>query len=513
VAPLPLTVGTAGHIDHGKTALVRALTGRDTDRLAEEKRRGISIELGFAELDLGPRQLSLIDVPGHERFVRTMIAGASGIDLFLMAVAADEGVMPQTREHAAVLAALGIERGVIALTRSDLADQAQREAAAWAARDLLPELLLVEVSSETGQGLASLLTALGTLAEQVERSGGGAAAIAAVLHIDRVFTVRGRGTVVTGTLWSGTLRAGELVTVLPAGKQARVRELQVHDRRVGSAAPRQRVAINLAGIRKSEVSRGDVICQGPSDVAPTYRLDVDFSSGREQLSDNERVQVHLGTREVPGRAVLLERNLVQLRLEAPLIARRGDRLVARRIAPPGTIGGGAVVDAQPARHRGALRIASDHTAGTQAAATGSQPDRLAADRELASSELARRAMEVLAWDRSMPRGPRALAQALEAEYDEVLAALAALTRAGGLTRIKPDVYYPAVELRALTQRIVTLAQPTGRLRVGELRDALGLTRKYALALLEHLDSSKITVRHGDTHILRRKFARGGIDGG
>src|SRR4051794_18218812 len=200
----PLTIGTAGHIDHGKTALVRALTGRDTDRLAEERRRGISIELGFAELDLGGRRLSLIDVPGHERLVRTMIAGASGIDLFLLVVAADDGPMPQTREHLAVLRALGVERGAIALSKVDLVEEEARLLAEAECEELVPDAPLVAVSSQTGEGIEALRAALAAVAARVETSAA-AAAGEPLLHVDRCFSVVGHGTVVTGTLWSGTL--------------------------------------------------------------------------------------------------------------------------------------------------------------------------------------------------------------------------------------------------------------------------------------------------------------------
>src|SRR5262245_29320215 len=236
---LSMTLGTAGHIDHGKTALVHALTGVDTDRLPEEKARGISIALGYAPLALGARTLSVVDVPGHERFVRTMVAGATGIDLFLMVVAADDGVMPQTREHAAVLAALGVSVGVVAITKADLADPGR---AAAEAASLLPGAERVPVSARTGLGLDALRAALGRAADRASsRAGAGPLR----LHVDRVFTVRGAGTVVTGTLWSGVAERGATVTVLPSGKTARVRGVEVHDEPVERALAGQRVALNL----------------------------------------------------------------------------------------------------------------------------------------------------------------------------------------------------------------------------------------------------------------------------
>jgi len=243
VSAAPLTLGTAGHIDHGKTALIRALTGTETDRLPEERARGISIELGYAKLALpSGRSLSVIDSPGHERFVRTMVAGATGIDMFLMTVAADDGVMPQTREHAAVLHALGVGAGVIAVTKTDLADP---ELAMLEASELLPAAELVAVSARTGAGLDQLLTALDRTAAQLRSSRDEGAAR---LHIDRVFTIRGAGTVVTGTLWSGSIGHGDELAILPGRRRARVRAVQVHDAPAQRAAAGQRVAVNLTGV-------------------------------------------------------------------------------------------------------------------------------------------------------------------------------------------------------------------------------------------------------------------------
>ena len=252
----PLTLGTAGHIDHGKTALVLALTGKDTDRLPEEKARGISIELGYAPLSLGSRRLSVVDVPGHERFVRTMVAGATGIDLYLMVVAADDGVMPQTREHAAVLAALGVDEGVVAVTKTDLADPAR---AAAEARELLPEAEIVPVSSRTGAGLDELRAALSRAAARValarrRRS----AAPARRPRLQRSAAPAPSSRERCGRGWRRRARS---VTVLPSGKAARVRGVQVHDEPVERAQAGQRVALNLAGVDRDEVARGDVIVE------------------------------------------------------------------------------------------------------------------------------------------------------------------------------------------------------------------------------------------------------------
>ena len=260
------TLGTAGHIDHGKTALIKALTGVDTDRLPEERERGISIALGYAPLALpSGRRLSVIDVPGHQRFVRTMVAGATGIDLYLMVVAADDGVMPQTREHATVLRALGVEVGVVAVTKADLADPARARAEA---EELLPGAEVVAVSARTGDGLDELRAALDRAADRAARAD---APGPMRLHIDRVFTIRGAGTVVTGTLWAGSAGRGDTVTILPSGRTARVRGVEVHDEPVERAQAGQRVALNLTGVDRDEVARGDVVRRGRGDRADVSR--------------------------------------------------------------------------------------------------------------------------------------------------------------------------------------------------------------------------------------------------
>src|SRR6478735_814298 len=254
---MPLTVGTAGHIDHGKTWLVRALTGKDTDRLPEEQRRGISIDLGYAPLELPDgHRLSLIDVPGHERFVRTMVAGATGIDLFLLVIDAAEGARPQTHEHLAILRLLGIERGVVAVTKADAVDEETLALAVEEARELVPEAEVVAVSAKTGAGLEELLAALAAVAD--ERTADEAPTR---LYVDRVFTLRGIGTVVTGTLWSGTIGEGDELRVEPTGLDVRVRSVQVHDRPVERAEAGQRVAVNLPGIERAELQRGDALVE------------------------------------------------------------------------------------------------------------------------------------------------------------------------------------------------------------------------------------------------------------
>ncbi len=302
----PLTLGTAGHIDHGKTALIRALTGVDTDRLPEERERGISIELGYAPLTLpGGRRLSVVDVPGHERFVRTMVAGATGIDLYLMTVAADDGVMPQTREHAAVLAALGVRAGVVAVTKADVADPGP---ALEQAAELLPGAEAVAVSARTGEGLDALAAALDRAAAGLPGRAGAGGGL--VLHVDRAFTIRGAGTVVTGTLWSGSAGRGDHVELLPSGERARVRGVQVHDAVVDRAQAGQRVALNLAGVPIDRVARGDVVVGDARNVPGTvlarpevtYRVDaaLDWISPELRPAGGARVAVHHGTREIGG---------------------------------------------------------------------------------------------------------------------------------------------------------------------------------------------------------------------
>jgi selenocysteine-specific elongation factor len=393
----PLTIGTAGHIDHGKTVLVRALTGVDTDRLPEEQRRGISIELGFARLELpSGRVLGVVDVPGHERFVRTMVAGATGVDLFLLVVAADDGVMPQTREHVAVLEALGVPSGVVAITKADAVGPDVLELAIAEARDLLQnapfaDAEVVAVSGLTGAGLEDLREALDRAAAGI--GGQSRADGPARLHVDRVFTLKGIGTVVTGTLWSSQLRDGSDVRIEPGGRTARIRSIQVHDRPVDRARAGERVALNLAGTDRDEIDRGDVVTDSPG-LAPTYLVDgiVRLDAAASTLRRGTRVHVHHGTREAPARVTPLEGEALhpgipgfaQLRLERPIVPAAGDRFVIRQIAPPDTIGGGTIVDPRPRRHG----PAPEQVRRLAALATGDPLERLALTLAEARSGLA-----------------------------------------------------------------------------------------------------------------------------
>ncbi|HEX6699663.1 MAG TPA: selenocysteine-specific translation elongation factor [Gaiellaceae bacterium] len=339
---MPLTVGTAGHIDHGKTWLVRALTGKDTDRLPEERERGISIDLGYAPLELPDGlRLSVIDVPGHERFVRNMVAGATGIDLFLLVIDAAEGARPQTHEHLAILRLLGIERGVVAVTKADTVDDETLELALEEARELVPEASVVAVSAKTGVGLDELRAALAAVAGEDERE---PLLGATRLYVDRAFSLRGIGTVVTGTLWSGTIGEGDELRAEPGGLDVRVRSVQVHDRQVDRAEAGQRVAVNLAGVERTALRRGDALVE-PGAYPVSYRLAVALEE-LEPIADGARLTVHHGTGHVPARVVRSGEAYAQLRLAAPVVAARGDRFVLRGAT---TVGGGRVLDPAPPR--------------------------------------------------------------------------------------------------------------------------------------------------------------------
>jgi selenocysteine-specific elongation factor len=493
----PLTLGTAGHIDHGKTALIRTLTGVDTDRLPEERDRGISIELGYARLDLpSGRSLSVIDVPGHERFVRTMVAGATGIDLYLMTVAADDGVMPQTREHAIVLRALGIEHGVIAVTKSDVADP---EVAMIEASELLPGTQVIPVSARTGAGIEELRHALDQLANAVPSRAD--ASGPARLHIDRVFTIRGAGTVVTGTLWAGEIGRGDELALLPSGRRARVRGVQVHDQPVDRAAAGQRVAVNLVGVAVGDVERGDVLTAVDTDVRPTYLVDAELEIGDADI-DHERVHVHHGTRETPARAAWLGGRFWQLRLEQPLVPVARDRLVIRQIAPPDTLGGGIVLDAHPRKH-------------------GPTRDLLVRLEQLSKGEAVEEGMRRPRVRRSAAAPPRPAPQALtpsaltlearlraaafEPPIDSELDSndLAALREAGRAVRVSKNLHYHPDALAEIRSRVIELAgRNGGAVTLAGLRDELGTSRKFAQALLEHFDSERLTIRRGEEHVLR-----------
>ncbi|HYU01063.1 MAG TPA: selenocysteine-specific translation elongation factor [Gemmatimonadales bacterium] len=351
-------IGTAGHIDHGKTALVKALTGVDTDRWEEEKRRGITIDLGFAPLPLDDQvQASVVDVPGHEGFVRNMLAGATGIDVALLVVAADEGIMPQTEEHLAIVELLGVPRGIPVITKRDLVEPEWLDMVRAEVSERLKTSRVrwedpVTTSAVTGEGLDGLRSALRQVAEDlIERP----AADLFRLPIDRVFAVAGAGTVVTGSTWSGTVAVGDAVRLLPLEREARVRSIEVHGQAADRAVPGRRTALALVGVDKSELARGHVAVTGAGWRATTM-LDAAVEllpAARKPIASRTRLRVHLGTAEVLARVVQVrsigpgERGLARLILETPLVARGGDRFVLRSFSPVTTIGGGVVLDPFP----------------------------------------------------------------------------------------------------------------------------------------------------------------------
>jgi selenocysteine-specific elongation factor len=359
-----IVLGTAGHIDHGKTSLIKALTNIDTDRLKEEKERGITIDLGFAFLNLSQEiQLGIVDVPGHERFVKNMLAGVGGIDLVMLVIAADEGVMPQTREHLAICELLKVRQGLVALTKIDMVepdwlDLVQEDTAEFLEGTFLAGKPIVPVSSKTGEGLPTLVDTLRAMCEHLTpKSPTGSTR----LPIDRVFSMRGFGTVVTGTLFSGTLRLEDRVEIQPRGITARIRGLQVHNQSVSEAVAGQRTAVNLQGLEKADLQRGDVLIT-PGRYPATYMLDVTLAVLKDTprpLKHRAQVRFHIGTSEIMGRVVLLDRNEVQpgeevfaqLRLEEPAVAAPQDRYVLRSYSPVLTIAGGAILDTLPAKHK------------------------------------------------------------------------------------------------------------------------------------------------------------------
>ena len=622
-------IGTAGHIDHGKTALVKALTGVDTDRWEEEKRRGITIDLGFAPLPLGDDvQASVVDVPGHEGFVRNMLAGATGIDVALLVIAADEGIMPQTEEHLAIVELLGVRRGIPVITKRDLVesewlDLVQSEVAARLAASRVRWEPAVSVSALTGEGLDDLRSALGRVAaDLVERP----ADDLFRLPIDRVFAVAGAGTVVTGSTWSGSVAVGDSVSLLPLGREVRVRSIEVHGEAAARAVPGRRTALALVGVDKSELARGAVAVTGAGWRA-TSMLDaaVELLPGAHKpLASRTRVRVHLGTAEILARVVQTrtigpgETGPARLVLETPLVARGGDRFVLRSFSPVTTIGGGVVLDPFPPQRTRLRRrrIATDQTPAqrldalaAEAALAGVGTDTLAVrlgvrprrvttviagagegllvlgETVVASAAVAAEAarlVEVLRrHHREHPLDPGMSLQALRAAVgaagspppggviDAVLAhgargrkleivesvarlpgwrpafdarasgardqvarrvaeakwqvptvaelerelpnapvraVLAHLAREGVVEQMDQERYAAApalAEFRAVLEATLT---ELGSATPAELRDRLGLTRKYLIPLLEWADRRGVTRRAGDARVLGRLTA-------
>lgn len=616
-----VVIGTAGHVDHGKTALVKALTGVDTDRWEEEKRRGITIDLGFAPLDLGQGlEASVVDVPGHEDFVRNMVAGATGVDVALLVVAADEGIMPQTVEHAAILDFLNVQAGVVALTKADLVDPDWLELVQADVRERLKSSGIpweppVAVSSVTGAGLDQLRAALEQAAQRARER---VADDLFRLPVDRVFSLPGAGTVVTGTVWSGTVSVGAEVTVHPGAVRARVRSVEVHGRSQERATPGRRTALALVGLDRQHASRGSVVVSHAAWRATTA-LDVlvTLLPDARPLTQRSQVRLHLGTAEVLARVVPAAERIepgareepARLRLEQPVLARWGDRAVLRAASPVTTVGGCRVVDPYPAsrprrpvgvrecaapdpveRVRAFVGLAGAHgvpvaeMAVRLGVAPGAVPavvsavaengivqagDRLVAEtaaagaRELVISRLSafHRGQPLLPGMpleafRKLVTSPGLAAQVLDAltgenvlvqdhgfvrlshhqpavpaEHsavaDAIRAALVAagaegktaaevaaphrgapaleiaefLVRQGTAIRVGSDRYYDRRQLEAAARKVLGDIRSRGQVTPSEVRDILGLTRKYIIPILEWMDAVGLTVRAGDARRL------------
>jgi selenocysteine-specific elongation factor len=608
-------IGTAGHIDHGKSTLITALTGIDPDRLAEEKRRGMTIDLGFGRMRLpSGREIGIVDVPGHARFMRNMLAGTHGVDAVLLVVAADEGVMPQTREHLEIVDLLDLHSGIVVLSKADLVDDAWLELVTAEVREALESTSLagarvLALSAVDGRGLDELRTALDGLLDGVEpRTDKGRPR----LPIDRVFTMSGFGTVVTGTLVDGTLSVGDELEVVPSGRIVRIRGLQRHNETVETASPGSRVAANIIGAEKNELARGDVLAQ-PHSLASTRRIDAHvrvLPSAPRALRHGAEMLLHTGTSEVGCRVVVLAGDAieakgegwVQLYLERAIAAASGDRFVLRVPSPPLTLAGGSFIDVAPRKHsrhdvtvgesldrRAAGDVMQEElrkyprgvTVAALLKATMAQPSDLEALRarrmgewlyaeEAWSAITNQAAAEVEAYHAEHPLregmareelrsrlrlqassfplvlaslveegnlkevdgaiaapghqvaiaspggpesrllellgahpfAPPSLRQAMEesAAGQEVVRALA---QRGDLVRLSDDIaftreaYSQAVAL--VTDQIAT----TGSVTVAQVRDRMGASRKPVLALLEYLDSRKVTRRVGDQRVLFR----------
>ena len=569
-------IGTAGHVDHGKSTLVLALTGIDPDRWEEEKRRGLTIDLGFAWLRLpSGDEVSIVDVPGHERFIKNMLAGVGGIDLALLVIAADEGVMPQTREHLAIIDLLGIERGVVALTKSDLVAPDAAAVARLDAEELLAGTALVEApivpcSAATGFGIDEVVAALSAeLARVGRRKDIGRPR----LPVDRAFTMTGFGTVVTGTLIDGSLRVGDEGEVLPGGKRARIRGLQTHGESAEIAPPGRRTAVNLAGVAVDDLRRGMVLA-APGTVKPTTAVDVRLRAVpylARPVRHNLNVTFHTGAAEAEGKLLLLDADEVppggeawgQIRLAEPVVALVGDRYIVRD--PNDTLGGGPIVATDATRHRRfdaetIARLVSLAEGSPQAAlvaaiasahrrheaAVAQLTETLTAYHEqsplrpgMPREELRRRlglvgdAFDALltnvAGSGLIARPGRTVALAShnpavspseQARADAYLKALRAspyapptdlapddelqayLEARGDVVRAGGDVVFAADAYDAMVARLTEHLRANRTVTLAQVRDMFGTTRKYAQALLEHLDASRVTRRVGDERVLR-----------
>lgn len=525
-------IGTAGHIDHGKTWLVKALTGTDTDRLAEEKRRGITIENGFAFLKFPDgREAGIIDVPGHEKFIKNMLAGAGGIDIAMVVIAADEGVMPQTREHLAILSLLGIQQGVIVLTKGDLEwkkglDQEIRE---FAEGTFLENADVVVTSAVDGRGIEELRRVLWKLCTAGKTTGNqnlsrnesdsctgrmGTKASAFRLPIDRVFSLKGFGTVVTGTLLDGSLGLNYDAMLYPRAERVKIRGIQVHGQEVSEAAPGQRVAVNLPGIGKEHISRGEILAAAGS-MEGTMIADVRLQllkSGQRTLKSGNRVHLYHGAAELVCKIILFDRAVlkpgeeavVQLRMEQMTAMKAGDHFVIRFYSPVETIGGGVVLNPNGVKRKKgqnadvAVRYACTGKERKKAHAAGKITE------EMCGNSVFLQLQELYLKSGFMPPLTDEVKKVFSGERDfsEVFFAM---VRDGVLVRFD-EKHYMHWEIRQKALDMVyQLFKEKGMIQTGDFRDRLGISRKCAIILLERFDRERITVMENGGRVLKRNL--------
>lgn len=525
-------IGTAGHIDHGKTWLVKALTGTDTDRLAEEKRRGITIENGFAFLKFPDgREAGIIDVPGHERFIKNMLAGAGGIDIAMVVIAVDEGVMPQTREHLAILSLLGIRKGVLVLTKGDLEwkkglDQEIRE---FAEGTFLENADVVVTSAVDGRGIEELRRVLWKLCtagkttenQNLSRNESdsctgrmGTKASAFRLPIDRVFSLKGFGTVVTGTLLDGSLGLDYDAMLYPRAERIKIRGIQVHGQEVSEAVPGQRVAVNLPGIGKEQISRGEILATAGS-MEGTMIADVRLQllkSGQRSLKSGTRVHLYHGAAELVCKIILFDREVlkpgeeavVQLRMEQVTAMKAGDHFVIRFYSPVETIGGGVVLNPNGVKRK--KRQNAD--AVVHCACTGKERKKAHASgkitEEICGNSVFLQLQELYLKSGFMPPLTDEVKKVFSGERDfsEVFFAM---VRDGVLVRFDEKHYmHWEIRQKALDMAYL-LYEEKGMIQTGEFRDRLGISRKCAIILLERFDRERITVMENGGRVLKRNL--------
>lgn len=525
-------IGTAGHIDHGKTWLVKALTGTDTDRLAEEKRRGITIENGFAFLKFPDgREAGIIDVPGHERFIKNMLAGAGGIDIAMVVIAVDEGVMPQTREHLAILSLLGIRKGVLVLTKGDLEwkkglDQEIRE---FAEGTFLENADVVVTSAVDGRGIEELRRVLWKLCtagkttenQNLSRNESdsctgrmGTKASAFRLPIDRVFSLKGFGTVVTGTLLDGSLGLNYDAMLYPRAERVKIRGIQVHGQEVSEAVPGQRVAVNLPGIGKEQISRGEILAAAGS-MEGTMIADVRLQllkSGQRTLKSGTRVHLYHGAAELVCKIILFDRAvlkpgeeaIVQLRMEQVTAMKAGDHFVIRFYSPVETIGGGVVLNPNGVKRKkgqnadAAVRYACTGKERKKAHAAGKITE------EMCGNSVFLQLQELYLKSGFMPPLTDEVKKVFSGERDfsEVFFAM---VRDGVLVRFDEKHYMHREIRQKALDMVYQLFKERGMIQTGEFRDRLGISRKCAIILLEGFDRERITVMENGGRVLKRNL--------